>query len=84
MNTLTKTSAALAVGILSSFATAASAQSLEAQTIDGRWDASLIQKNTVIPFRLDISGSGPTLKATFYDGWRPTKRQQPPSSRTAY
>ena len=65
MNALTKTSAALAVGILSTFATAASAQSLE-----GRWDASLIQKNTVIPFRLDISGSGPNLKATFYDGWK--------------
>jgi thiol-disulfide isomerase/thioredoxin len=70
MNALTKTSAALAVGILSTFASAASAQSLEAQSIDGRWDASLIEKNTVIPFRLDISGSGPTLKATFYDGWK--------------
>jgi thiol-disulfide isomerase/thioredoxin len=65
MHTLTKTSAALAAGILSTFATAASAQSLE-----GRWDASLVQRNTTIPFRLDISGSGPTLKATFYDGWK--------------
>src|SRR5580698_2003905 len=70
MNSLTKTSAVLAVGILSTFATAASAQSPEAPTIDGRWDASLIQKNAVIPFRLDISGAGPTLKATFYDGWK--------------
>ena len=70
MNSLTKTSAVLAVGILSTFATAANAQSPEARTIDGRWDASLVQKNTVIPFRLDISGSGPTLKATFYDGWK--------------
>ncbi len=39
---------------------------------DGRWDASLIQSNgTVIPFRLDISGSGAALKGTFYDGFEP-------------
>jgi thiol-disulfide isomerase/thioredoxin len=39
---------------------------------DGRWDASLTQSNgTVIPFRLDISGSGATLKGTFYDGFEP-------------
>jgi thiol-disulfide isomerase/thioredoxin len=64
MKTLTQTSTVLAAAILSVFAATANAQSLE-----GRWDASLIQKNTAIPFRLDISGSGPTLKATFYDGW---------------
>jgi thiol-disulfide isomerase/thioredoxin len=39
---------------------------------DGRWDASLIQPNgAVIPFRLDISGSGATLKGTLYDGFEP-------------
>jgi thiol-disulfide isomerase/thioredoxin len=64
MKTLIKTSAVLAAGILSTLGLAS------AQSIDGRWDASLVQKNTVIPFRLDISGAGPSLKATFYDGWK--------------
>jgi len=39
--------------------------------IDGRWDASLINHGNVIPFRLDISGTGPSLKGTFYDGFTP-------------
>jgi len=39
---------------------------------DGRWDASLIQANgSVVPFRLDISGSGASLKGTFYNGFEP-------------
>jgi thiol-disulfide isomerase/thioredoxin len=42
-----------------------------ARDLDGRWDASLINNGPAVPFRLDISGSGPTLKATFYDGFRP-------------
>jgi thiol-disulfide isomerase/thioredoxin len=42
-----------------------------AAAVDGRWDASLTSQGTVIPFRLDISGSGPTLKGTLYDGSRP-------------
>jgi thiol-disulfide isomerase/thioredoxin len=42
-----------------------------AQEIDGRWDASLVSQGQVIPFRLDITGSGPTLKGTLYDGSRP-------------
>jgi thiol-disulfide isomerase/thioredoxin len=41
------------------------------ESVDGRWDASLINNGTVIPFRLDISGSGPTVKGTFYDGFKP-------------
>jgi thiol-disulfide isomerase/thioredoxin len=40
-------------------------------SVDGRWDASLINNGTVIPFRLDISGSGPAVKGTFYDGFKP-------------
>ena len=39
--------------------------------IDGRWDAILDNHGTQIPFRLDISGSGPSLKGTFYDGFKP-------------
>jgi thiol-disulfide isomerase/thioredoxin len=42
-----------------------------AQAIDGRWDASLTSQGQVIPFRLDITGSGPTLKGILYDGSRP-------------
>jgi thiol-disulfide isomerase/thioredoxin len=40
-------------------------------SVDGRWNASLIQNGIVIPFRLDVSGSGPTVKGTFYDGFEP-------------
>jgi thiol-disulfide isomerase/thioredoxin len=40
--------------------------------IDGRWDAALTTKDgTVIPFRLDLSGSDSTLKGTLYDGFHP-------------
>jgi peroxiredoxin len=64
MNTFIKTSAVLAAGILSTFSLA------RAQSLEGRWDAKLIQRGTAIPFRLDISGSASTLKATLYDGWK--------------
>ena len=47
------------------------AQSSSPAAIDGRWDASLTNHGNVIPFRLDISGSGPSLKGTFYDGFAP-------------
>ena len=47
----------------------ADAQADDAQ-INGRWDAALVDNGPDIPFRLDISGAGPTLKATFYDGSR--------------
>jgi len=42
-----------------------------ADSVDGRWNAVLTRNGTVIPFRLDISGSGPTLKGTLYDGFDP-------------
>jgi thiol-disulfide isomerase/thioredoxin len=42
-----------------------------ADSLDGRWDASLTSHGTVIPFRLDIAGAGPTLKGIFYDGFKP-------------
>jgi thiol-disulfide isomerase/thioredoxin len=38
---------------------------------NGRWDASLISRENTIPFRLDISGSGPTLTGTLFDGFKP-------------
>ncbi|HTC43747.1 MAG TPA: TlpA disulfide reductase family protein [Steroidobacteraceae bacterium] len=41
-----------------------------AASIDGRWDAALTtQSGTVIPFRLDLSGTGSAVKGTLYDGF---------------
>ena len=40
-------------------------------SVAGSWDASLTSHGVVIPFRLDIAGSGPDLKGIFYDGFRP-------------
>jgi len=62
---LAPTLAALSVAV----AVAQSTSALE--SIDGRWDASLDNHGLQIPFRLDITGSGPTLKGTFYDGFKP-------------
>jgi thiol-disulfide isomerase/thioredoxin len=44
------------------------ASALAADSIDGRYDATLTLKGTVIPFRLDISGHGNTLTGTLYNG----------------
>jgi thiol-disulfide isomerase/thioredoxin len=48
-----------------------SAVALAGDKLEGRWDAQLVHNNTVIPFRLDITGSGKSLKGTLYDGFRP-------------
>jgi thiol-disulfide isomerase/thioredoxin len=40
-------------------------------SVVGSWDASLSSYGLVIPFRLDIAGSGPSLKGIFYDGFEP-------------
>ena len=48
-----------------------SAAAFAGDTVAGRWDAQLVRNENVVPFRLDISGSGPTLKGTLYDGFRP-------------
>ena len=55
--------------ILAGSAAAHGADSADA--VDGRWDASLLNNGPAVSFRLDIAGAGPTLKATFYDGFRP-------------
>lgn len=47
---------------------ALSASAAWAQSLEGRWQASLTNNGAVIPFRLDISGQGPTLKGTLYNG----------------
>jgi peroxiredoxin len=66
MKKYSKSNIALAAILTGVSAFAASADS----TIDlgGRWDAALTVKTTVIPFRLDISGSGANLKGTLYNG----------------
>jgi len=60
--------ALLAAGLMSSGPVFAQEK---ASAVDGRWEARLTRDDTVIPFRLDISGSGPTLKGTFYNGFEP-------------
>lgn len=64
----TSRSAALLLA-LASGVTAAAAQ--PATDLDGRWDASLLNNGPTVPFRLDISGAGPSLKGTFWDGFHP-------------
>jgi len=39
-----------------------------ADNLSGRYDASITLNNTVIPFRLDISGEGNNLVGTLYNG----------------
>jgi thiol-disulfide isomerase/thioredoxin len=56
-------------GIALSLGVCAFAQ--DAKSINGRWDAALTTKTGVVPFRLDISGEGATLKGTLYNGWDP-------------
>ncbi len=66
MKGLSKNIFGLTAAIVGFGATAAWADS--ANLIDGRWDASLTVNGAVIPFRLDISGDGATLKGTLYNG----------------
>ena len=72
MNRFTRSAslAALVAGVALSGAVPVVAATGDA--IDGRWSASLTtQTGAVIPFRLDISGSGATLKGTLFDGFEP-------------
>jgi thiol-disulfide isomerase/thioredoxin len=57
------------LGIALSLGVCAFAQ--DAKSINGRWDATLTTKSGAVPFRLDISGDGATLKGTLYNGWDP-------------
>ena len=68
MRTLLTTAGIVAVILSGGAALAADT----AGSIDGRWDAALTTKDgTVIPFRLDLAGSGAALKGTLYDGFHP-------------
>jgi hypothetical protein len=70
MNKILRTAAAITV-FASSAPLVFAHSSREADAIDGRWSASLSRDGAVIPFRLDISGAGVTLKGTLYDGFNP-------------
>jgi thiol-disulfide isomerase/thioredoxin len=71
MRTLLK-KAAFAVTFLGFVVALAAAQSTNTpDSVDGRWNARLIQNGMEIPFRLDISGAGSAVKGTFYDGFKP-------------
>ena len=39
-----------------------------AQSLDGRWDATVTVNGLEIPFRFDISGDGAAVKGTFFNG----------------
>src|SRR5882757_2201103 len=63
---------AIAILLSSLGASMAVAQTNNAShAVVGSWDASLTSHGVVIPFRLDIAGSGPNLKGVFYDGFKP-------------
>ena len=74
MNTFLK-SASLAVILATSGAPLFASAAAASDSVDGRWNASLTTQNgNVIPFRLDISGSGTTLKGTLYNGFDPYEK----------
>jgi thiol-disulfide isomerase/thioredoxin len=66
MTRISKTILGFTAAIAAFGATALWADS--AASLDGRWDATLTVNGAVIPFRLDISGDGATLKGTLYNG----------------
>jgi thiol-disulfide isomerase/thioredoxin len=67
MNNLLKTTG---LGILLSGALPI-ASAANSESIDGRWDAVLLDNGPPVAFRLDITGTGTALKGTFYDGFHP-------------
>jgi thiol-disulfide isomerase/thioredoxin len=70
MNRILRTAVTITL-LASSAALAWAHSSHEKDAIDGRWSATLTRDGASIPFRLDISGAGPTLKGTLYDGFEP-------------
>ncbi len=39
-----------------------------ADSLEGRWDATITLKGVVIPFRLDLAGDGPQISGTLFNG----------------
>src|ERR1700761_4748078 len=69
MKTLIKI--AVLTSALMSSAAAIAADTSDAASLNGRWDAVLTRNGTEIPFRLDIKGSGADLQGMLYDGFQP-------------
>ncbi len=60
---------AIAIGFGTTIAIAQSATNApNTSAFNGRWNASFTVENNPIPFRLDITGDGATLKGTLYNG----------------
>jgi hypothetical protein len=56
-----------AVGAVA-LAIGASARPAAAESLNGRWAATVVQGGVTIPFRLDISGDGKNVIGTLYNG----------------
>lgn len=69
-NKLLLNAAAVAALLVASGGASFAAES-GASAVAGRWDAVLQGNGPDVPFRLDLSGTGPALKGTFYDGSAP-------------
>lgn len=63
MKLLSRSLASAATALVLTTAATASADSL-----NGRWDATVTINGTVIPFRLDLSGDGPGFTGTLFNG----------------
>jgi thiol-disulfide isomerase/thioredoxin len=63
MRILSRSFAGVAAAFVLATASVAGADSLA-----GRWDATVTVNGTVIPFRLELSGDGPTFKGTLFNG----------------
>jgi thiol-disulfide isomerase/thioredoxin len=59
-----------ALGTLASIGLA-DALAASTDSINGRWDAVLLDNGPPVAFRLDLSGTGAAVKGTFYDGFTP-------------
>jgi peroxiredoxin len=57
---------AVVITCITTFASLAAAG--KADSLDGRWDATVTIKGVVIPFRLDIAGKGNSITGTLFNG----------------
>lgn len=63
--------AAVAIGLSTASLPGQSSPKEKSGSVTGRWDATLKAGTIEVPFRLDISGSGPTLKGILFNGEDP-------------
>jgi len=58
----------VATHVVAAFALVGLASAAAAQSIEGRWDATITVNGVVVPFRLDIAGQGSLVAGTLYNG----------------